>query len=203
MCASCGCGCKHGIAAKGCNCKCKTCREARMSVEKSFAIAKAYRDLNEFAKSVELAPTHVGSISAGQRYCDNGSCATCIRQASRDKNARQTALHVRKSDDKINSTRLALGTVLPGMHGAVAGKKGKKLRAAGNEITGDVVGGAAGIGAAYGVGRALRSGKIKNPKTAAGLAAVGGTLGLAGGVGGATVGTMRAHKKGYYKDIEK
>jgi len=26
---------------------------------------------------------------------------------------------------------------------------------------------------------------------------------LAGGVGGATVGTMRAHKKGYYKDIEK
>jgi len=68
-------------------------------MEKSFMVAKAYRDLEEFAKSFDLAPTHVGSISAGQRYCDNGSCATCIKQKSRDDNDKQTALHIRKDDD--------------------------------------------------------------------------------------------------------
>lgn len=54
MCASCGCGCKHGIAAKGCTCKCKDCREARSSVEKSFIISKAFRDLEEFEKGYRL-----------------------------------------------------------------------------------------------------------------------------------------------------
>jgi len=52
MCASCGCGCKHGIAAKGCNCKCKECREARMSVEKSHLIRKAYRGFEAIADAV-------------------------------------------------------------------------------------------------------------------------------------------------------
>lgn len=45
MCASCGCGCKMGKAAKGCKCTCKTCRDARtMSVEKSMLIRKAMRN---------------------------------------------------------------------------------------------------------------------------------------------------------------
>jgi len=52
MCASCGCGCKHGIAAKGCKCSCKACREARMSVEKSFIFSKAERGFDAIADAL-------------------------------------------------------------------------------------------------------------------------------------------------------
>lgn len=53
MCASCGCGCKHGVAAKGCTCKCKDCREARTnSVEKSYVIAKALRGFDDVEKGL-------------------------------------------------------------------------------------------------------------------------------------------------------
>lgn len=69
-----------------------------MSVEKSFIVAKGFRDLEVLAKSMDVPPTqvHTGYASPGSRYCDNGSCATCIKQASRDKNARQTHSHVTK-----------------------------------------------------------------------------------------------------------
>ena len=47
MCASCGCGCKMGMPAKGCKCTCKTCRDARtMSVEKSMLVRKAMRNFD-------------------------------------------------------------------------------------------------------------------------------------------------------------
>lgn len=53
MCASCGCGCKPGKTAKGCNCTCKTCRDARtMSVEKSHLIRKSNRGFEAIADAL-------------------------------------------------------------------------------------------------------------------------------------------------------
>lgn len=53
MCASCGCGCKSGVAAKGCKCTCKTCREARtMSVEKFHLVNKANRGFEAIADAL-------------------------------------------------------------------------------------------------------------------------------------------------------
>jgi len=52
MCASCGCGCKPGKPAKGCDCNCKTCKNARMSVEKSFIVSKAMRNFEAIADAI-------------------------------------------------------------------------------------------------------------------------------------------------------
>jgi len=86
---------------------------------------------------------------------------------------------VAKADtkEKASAGRYATGAVFPGWHGAVAGRKGKKLRAAGNEYGGAVVGG---IGAA-----AITRG---NPYASS----AGQMIGAAGGV-------RRNQRKGYYK----
>ncbi|CAB4194559.1 hypothetical protein UFOVP1264_14 [uncultured Caudovirales phage] len=49
MCASCDCGCKPGKPEKSCKCSCAMCKKARMSVEKSFLVSKAIRDLSVIA----------------------------------------------------------------------------------------------------------------------------------------------------------
>lgn len=73
MCASCGCGCKPGKASKGCNCSCKTCREARtMSVEKSYMLAKALREFDEVEKGLadmsSRLVTRAGGLAEGAKY---------------------------------------------------------------------------------------------------------------------------------------
>jgi hypothetical protein len=78
--------------------------------------------------------------------------------------------------DKKNATsgRLATGALFPGVHGAVAGKPGKKLKAAGTEL---------GIGLAGGMlGHAI------HPAAA-----------TAGNLVGAAAGTNIAHNQGYLK----
>lgn len=85
--------------------------------------------------------------------------------------------------------RLA-GHFFPGWHGAVAGKKGKKLRSTGTEVGGavggSIVGGAAGHALTRGgggkVGAAVRSG-----------------VGLGTAIGGSQLAVNRLQRKGYYK----
>jgi hypothetical protein len=100
---------------------------------------------------------------------------------------------VGKADRERASTgRLALGTAFPGYHGAVAGRKGRKLRAAGNEYGGAAAGAAPGYGV---MAAGLKRGSGRT--VAAGYGAT-----LAGSVAGANAGTRRAQRKGHYK-VEK
>lgn len=59
---------------------------------------------------------------------------------------------------KASVSRLATGTFAPGIHGAVAGKKGKKLKAVGHELVGATAGG---VGGAVGTEIAHRKGYYK------------------------------------------
>lgn len=88
--------------------------------------------------------------------------------------------------------RRVSGTVFSGYHGLGAGKKGKKIRAAGNEFGGTVAGSLAG-GAAAGLATA---GRVKNPKALYGLT-FGASTG--GAVAGSQLGVNRNQRRGYYK----
>ncbi len=88
-----------------------------------------------------------------------------------------------KANDKSPSAgRYATGMVFPGAHGAIAGKKGKKLSAFGNEtgraFVGSAVGGSTGL--------ILSRGK-----------SVLGTVG--GALGGSAAGVRYNQRKGNYK----
>lgn len=86
---------------------------------------------------------------------------------------------------KPSAGRRVLASAYPVFHGAAAGKKGKKLRAVGNEYGGSLAGGTAGglAGAALTRGRAL--------------GVYGGAIG--GGITGSQLGLNRNQKKGYLK----
>jgi hypothetical protein len=154
-----------------------------MSVEKSMLVRKAMRNFDDIYDAYLVEDEDFLVDEEGNVY----------------------ALVEKADEPKASAGRQVLGTVFPGGHGAIAGRKGKKLRAAGNEMGGSIAGSTVGAGAAYGIGRALRGGAIKNRRAAAGLAAVGGALGAGGGYAGASLGTTRAQRKGYYKpqDVEK
>lgn len=98
-----------------------------------------------------------------------------------------------KADTKSNPTggRYATSYLFPGVHGAVAGKKGKKLRSAGRELGGTIGGSVAGSVAGGLAARGLGGG----PKAAA----LGSALGTAGAIGGSAYATHSTHKAGYYK----
>lgn len=91
----------------------------------------------------------------------------------------------KSKDNKSSFGRNALAATVPGAHAAVAGKKGKKLRAFGNAQAGSLGGVVGGSLAGAAVGRG-------NP-TLATLGAYGGAA--AGGVAG----MKRAQRKGYLK----
>ena len=95
---------------------------------------------------------------------------------------------ISKAQQQPSTGRYITAHVAPGIHGAVAGKPGKKLRAAGSELGGSFVGGAAGVGGAI----ALR----RSPLLAEGVAA-------GGGIAGSMLGTQHAQKRGYYKPQQK
>lgn len=189
MCASCGCGCKSGMPAKGCKCTCKTCREARtMSVEKFHLVNKANRGFEAIADAL------LDEVYEDDLVVDE------------DGNVYALVGEIEKADEpKASAGRYAAGYLFPGWHGAVAGKKGKKARAAGNELGGSLLGTAAGGGAGYGAYRALASGKIRDPRAAIAVSGLGGVLGYGLPAAGAVLGVKRAQRKGYYKpqDVEK
>jgi hypothetical protein len=85
--------------------------------------------------------------------------------------------------EKATGGRLAAGYLAPGIHGAIAGKKGSKLRAAGNELGGTVLGSTAG---------GLAAGVLTRGKGAAAGSAIGSGV-------GAVAGTARAQRKGHFK----
>lgn len=99
---------------------------------------------------------------------------------------------VSKAEQKEASTgRLITGTVFGPYHGLAAGKKGRKLRAAGNELGGSLVGGAAGSAAGSLPGLIARK---------PGLAIHGSVAGsTVGGYAGKWQGTKRAQRMGHYK----
>lgn len=77
-----------------------------------------------------------------------------------------------KEQGGVGAGRAVTGGFFPGVHGAIAGKKGKKLKAAGHELAGSVVGtalpgpgsllgGAAGTNAAHNKGYYKGSKAIK------------------------------------------
>lgn len=88
---------------------------------------------------------------------------------------------VAKHADGPTKGRQAAGGLLPGAHGLAAGKKGRKLRAAGNEVGGVSVGTVAGS-----VVNGAARGRL--------LYAI-----PAGAAAGGVMGTRRAHRMGHYK----
>lgn len=86
--------------------------------------------------------------------------------------------------------RYAAGYMFGPFHGAVAGRKGKKLRAAGSQLGYSLGGTAAGTALGGAISGAAH-GK-------AGLAA-GSLIGTAGAVGGSMYGTRRNQRLGRYK----
>jgi len=93
---------------------------------------------------------------------------------------------VAKDNGRPSGGRYAAGWAFPGLHGAVAGKKGKKLAAAGSEL-GHTAGGSLG-GAA--IGAAVSRGKLTSLGAAAGSTA------------GSLQGVKASQRKGRYK-VEK
>ncbi len=98
---------------------------------------------------------------------------------------------------KASAGRQALGTVLPGYHGLAAGKKGHKLRAAGNELGGRIGGALVGQAAAA----PLVAGGLAHATRPAGMAALAGGTGIsvASTLYGGVKGTQRAQRMGHYK----
>lgn len=108
---------------------------------------------------------HGDYVSATPNYRANKKAAVALHQAHQKK-AKSVDLgegkikHVAKRDPfnvekkQGSGGRDVAAAVVPGWHGAVAGKKGKKLRAFGNETAGALLGGAAGniIGGPVGAG---------------------------------------------------
>jgi len=99
----------------------------------------------------------------------------------------------RKSSGNPSVARMAAGGLFSPYHAAVAGRKGKKLRAVGNQAGGAALGTLPGA-ALMGVGAATRK---------PGMAMGGQLLGGAGGIAGGVAGTRRANRKGYFKPEEK
>lgn len=97
-----------------------------------------------------------------------------------------------KSSGNPSVGRMAAGGLLYPFHAAVTGRKGKKLRAVGNQAGGAALGTLPGA-ALMGAGLAT-----KKP----GMVFGGRYLGGAGGVAGAVAGTRRANRKGYLKSEE-
>jgi hypothetical protein len=91
---------------------------------------------------------------------------------------------------KPSKGRVATGAAFPGYHGAIAGKKGKKLRAMGREMGGAYAGSLGGSLA----GLAVTGGRSR-------AASIGG--GTVGGLAGAALGTASAHRMGHYQKQEK
>jgi hypothetical protein len=107
---------------------------------------------------------------------------------------------ISKAEKKATGGRRLTGIMFPGMHGAVAGKKGKKLKAAGNELGGY----AAGTAASYGINRAISPAVINaagkgNSKKAIALGGAAALGGMAAGVGATDYGVRRAQRKGHFK----
>jgi hypothetical protein len=104
---------------------------------------------------------------------------------------------VGKADnDKASGGRYAAGIAFPGYHGAVAGRKGKKLAATGSEV-GHTVAGQVGGAAAGGAVGALAGAAFRNPKAGAGIGAGLGNLG--GSVAGRAKAVQSNQAKGRYK----
>jgi len=95
----------------------------------------------------------------------------------------------KKSSGNPSVGRMAAGGLFAPFHAAAAGRKGKKLRAVGNQAGGAVLGALPGT-AVMGAGLAA-----KKP----GMAMGGQFLGSGGAVAGGVAGTRRANRKGYFK----
>jgi len=108
---------------------------------------------------------------------------------------------ISKADDKYGGNkaptggRRAAAYAFGPFHSAVAGKKGKKLRATGNQIGGSVGGAIGGQ-----IGGAALGALTRKPAIMHGTAQAGG---LAGGIGGSQLAVNRNQRKGYYKPQKK
>ena len=94
---------------------------------------------------------------------------------------------------KPSAGRRALASYDPGLHSIVAGRKGKKTRAVGNELGGSALGSIGGAGLGGGIGALATRGK--GPGALIGAA----TGSIAGSIGGSQAGLNRNQRKGYLK----
>lgn len=105
----------------------------------------------------------------------------------------------KKKEPEATASRKALGTFAPGIHGAIAGKHGRKLKAVGNEYGGAAIGTAGGTVAGGLAGAALGA-ATRKPEAALMAGGVGSYVGGVGGsLAGSHAGTKRAQRKGHYK----
>jgi len=127
--------------------------------------------------------TAKGGVAGG--LATGGLAYAGLQQARRKPVAKAEKSKYGKYGPPSPDRRMAAGAanyLLPGSHGAVAGRRGKKLRAFGNEGGGQVLGALAGGGAGAAIG-----GRFAAP------------VGLAGAVTGGQMGLNRNQRKGYLK----
>jgi len=183
MCASCGCGCKHGIAAKGCKCKCKDCREARtMSVEKSHLIRKAMRGFEEIADAV-LDDVYEDDLVVDEY----GNVYALVELEGVEKNANTAT--------SLGAIPYVGGIAAPG-YNASQTRKGRKAAVAGRTYGSQAVyGGLAGTAASAGVlAHASRKAGGLEENIAHGLSPKAKLAVLATGMTGAAYGARRAYQ---------
>ena len=164
------------------------------------AAAAAGRHLKN-RHGLAIAGTAVGAAYGGAIYQDAKSSSrkrsTMAKSAFGVEHGDSISKAAPTKQKKASTGRLALGTALPGYHGLAAGKKGHKLRAAGNEIGGRIGGAVVGQAAAA----PLVAGGLAHATRPAGIAALAGGTAITAGstLYGGVKGTQRAQRMGHYK----
>lgn len=181
-----------GCPGKECKGSCDGCERCKRHVGKSAV--PSIPGLSLGTKKVTGAGKSVNNITGAFK---RKLVASAPKNSKKVTAAWQGAGTVRKSDpfelakndltqSNASTGRKVTGTVFGVYHGLAAGRKGHKLRAAGNQFAGGVAGGVVGkLGAT-----ALTRGR------SVGAAQAGG---LAGAAAGTLAGTNRAQNKGHFK----
>lgn len=106
----------------------------------------------------------------------------------------QTAIAKAANKNESTTGRKVTAALFPGYHGAIAGKKGRKVKAFGNEYLRAAGGGMAGQVAGAGLGAAVTRGKSQG-------AMLGGAVagGMGGSATGAVIGNNVNQRKGHLK----
>jgi hypothetical protein len=147
---------------------------------RKYQVSKADR---RFTGQTNTNPLHFPKHAVGTPV---SQIAASVKPKPRPMPGTLKAVKIAKADQYKSAGRTTLGTLTPA-HGLIAGKKGRKLRAAGSELGGAVGGG-------------LLGGAIAGAATKGRAAHIGA---VTGGLGGAYGGVQHNYKKQNYKPLSK
>lgn len=168
---------------------------------------------SSFTASRKLTPLGKGTLGAAGAGGVGGGATSIIRNRQQSQVAKREIVMTtsawgvehgediakawdKTSGEKQSMTRAAVaGLAMPGLHGAMAGRKGKKLRSFGSELGGATVGAAGGRVAGMAAGALTRSPEAVK---------AGGVWGsAAGGTVGTALGARHNYRRGYLKGSPK